>query len=146
MKKLLLIFAMAVVVLAIGCKDKEEICTTSVYTIVNQIESDIVVELMFGDKQQTTIGSGNTRQIYHAKRCHPTNVMPEMPVEVLNAEMSINGETVPSNIWRHEHWNTDSDKKNHTTYSLTVTDELLQRVRTESDLYSQTLFNLIFAL
>lgn len=132
MKKILLIFAMAAVVLATGCKDKEDICTTSVYTVVNQIESDIVVELKFGDRQTMTIKPGEVQMVYSEFRCIEYGVEESRLPELLRAEMRIDGELVPKYIWWDEHWNIDRETfdGNYSSYILIVTEELLETIKT----------------
>ncbi|MDR2894274.1 MAG: hypothetical protein LBU97_02290 [Alistipes sp.] len=131
MRKTLIFFTLlAVAFVATACKD--EICGTSVYTIVNQIDSDIVVKLQFGDEQVTTIKPGEMRMIHYSKWCRDTKFEPATTPEVLNAEMKVGGEIVPRSIWRDEFWNVDADIANHySVLSLIVTDELLETVKNQ---------------
>ena len=126
MKKILLFFIVAAAALA-GCKDNT-ICISSDYKIVNQIESDIVIELKLEDKPAMTIHPGITHVIYNKTQCYEEPI-PEVALapEVLQAEMKIDGEIVPDEIWMREHWNVDVENHN-STYTLTVTDELLNDV------------------
>ncbi len=129
MKKLLLFYIVAAAALA-GCKDNT-ICISSGYKIVNRIESDIVIELKFEDKRVMTIRPGDTHVIYNKTQCYEEPI-PEVTLapEVLQAEMKIDGEIVPNEIWMREHWNVDADVENHnSTYTLTVTDELLEIIK-----------------
>ncbi len=131
MKKLLLFFAVVTIAMT-GCQEK--ICGTSDYKIVNQIESDIVIELKFGARQETIIHSGETRMIYHSEWCRDTRFEPAMTPEILNAEMTIDGELIPRTIWRHEYWTVNADFENdYSIFSLTVTDELLETITNLKD-------------
>jgi hypothetical protein len=118
--------------LTTGCK--KDICVTSDYTIINRIESDIVIELKFGDRQVMIIHPGDTQLFYQGVWCRDPKFEPAMASEILNAEMRIDGEVIPRNIWWREHWNIDADVEgdNYSTYTLTVTDELLEAIKNQS--------------
>jgi hypothetical protein len=114
----------------VRCKPAKEVCEVYDYTIINRIESDIVVELKFGDRQITTIKSGETQMLYSEVRCYkPGGPVPDMPAELMNAEMRIDGEVIPRYIWWREYWIVDTSIENHFPYTLTVTEELLDTIK-----------------
>jgi hypothetical protein len=105
---------------------------TENYKIVNRIASDIVVELRFGDGQVTTIRPGEEQMIGSMEYHYEWGVAYSRDRKLLDAEMKIDGDIVPNSVWWHE--NQDSIRENgeddyHYTllYTLTVTDELLER-------------------
>lgn len=129
-KSILFILFFAFALVLIGCKDKAH-CVTNNYTITNKIESDIVVELTFGNREVKTIKSNDTQMFYTDIRCYEEGVAYSMVPEILNAEMRINGEIIPKYIWWIDYWNVDSDIENHLTYTLIVTDELLETLTSD---------------
>lgn len=131
MKKVLFFFAAFAFVYALtGCKDKTR-CVTRDFKIVNQIESYIVVELKFGDRQEITIKPGDTQLIHTEVRCYEPGIAYSMVPELVNAEMRIDGAVISRQIWWSEHWNLDreEDNSNYGTYTLIVTDGLLETIR-----------------
>ncbi len=131
MKKSLLLFAVTAIAL-VGCK--KETCGTTDYIIINRIESDITVELKFGEGDVITIEPGKTSMIHHNEWCRDANVALSMTPEILNAEMIINGAVISRYIWWHDYWDVDADIENHySTYTLTVTDELLETVKNHQE-------------
>ncbi len=110
-----------------GCKDKTR-CVTTDYTIINRIESDIVVGLKFGDRRTITIEPGETRMFYTGVQCYEEGVAYSMTPEILDAEMRIDGEVVPRKIWWGQYWDVESVGNDHVAYTLTVTDELLETI------------------
>jgi hypothetical protein len=112
-----------------ACKPTTEICEVFDYTIINRIESDIVVELKFGDNQTSIIKTADTQMFYSEVRCYkPGGPVPDMVPELVNAEMRIDGEVIPKYIWWGEYWDVDRSVENHYSYTLTVTDELLEMI------------------
>jgi hypothetical protein len=111
-----------------GCE--KEICGTNDYIIVNRIESDVVVELGFGDRPVMTIRPEDTQMLHHEEWCRDAGVEISTVPEVFQAEMRIDGEVVPQYIWWSEYWDViDVDIENHyRTYTLTVSDELLETI------------------
>jgi hypothetical protein len=122
----------------------ESFRTVSIYEVVNRTGSDIVVELGFGDKRVTTIKPGATEVIHTGDftQCYdPRNPPVYDPLtHYLNAEMRIDGEVVPREIWsvHLQLWeirNEDltgaadacADHYYRDTYTLTVDDELMER-------------------
>ena len=111
-----------------GCEDKPKTWyVTTDYTIVNQIESDIVVELKFGDREVITIEPGDTQMFHTEVRRHEEGVAYSMVPEMVNAEMKIGEKVMPRYIWWHEYWDFEYHAKahNYSIQTLTVTDELL---------------------
>ncbi len=140
MKKLLLLCLAAFALT--GCEDKPKTWyVTTDYTIVNQIESDIVVELKFGDREVITIEPGDTRVVYNNVRRYVIGERDALPtimsiVEergILDAEMKIDGEVVPEDIWYSGHWKHYSEDSYYTR-TLTVNDKLIRRIKEQGQL------------
>ena len=123
------VFVLTAVLVLAGCKDKTY-CITTEYTIVNQIDSDIVVELKSDGKPAITIAPGETKMFHTGVQCNPEGVVPSMPIEVLYAEMRIDGEVVPERIWWRDYWNATGGtvEQSNMAYTLTVTDEFLDSI------------------
>ncbi len=111
---------------------------TEQYYILNQTDSDIVVELEFGDGQVTAIEPDAKKMIGSMEYHYEWGIAYSRARELLNAEMTIDGEAVPDPIWWHDKWDCareDGEDDYHYTllYTLTVTDELLEQARSETD-------------
>ena len=136
MKKLLLFYIVAAAALA-GCNTGNELVrVTTDYKIINQIESDIVVELHSG--KIMTINPGDTKVIYNEiysynpKTSGPIKAL-EVVQELLQAEMRIGGEAVPAPIWWSRYWIGEAHQDHFYTYTLTVTNELIETLLSQQN-------------
>lgn len=110
------------------------------YSVFNNLESDIVVELSTGNKDMTTIPSGEVRQIHVMKYSYPSDIAVDVGAEVLWAKMRIDGELMPAFIWWRLYWDIvceESDPYHKSfVYTLNVNNELLERLGLETELVS----------
>ncbi len=143
MKKLLMFFTVA---MTTGCTIVDYNCNWD-YKIDNQTGADIVVEVERRDAvyESTTIEVGDTQIFYNGNgHCGsggvPQNIYP--PEEsIFDASFTyleyikINGDLIPYNNFKSKYWNFVSTGRHHTniTYTLTLTDELLEELRQQDE-------------
>jgi hypothetical protein len=141
MKRVFFYLAVAAAVFTTGCDALKEGVVITEKKIVNMIESDIVVEYGVGERQTHTIKPGETRTIYthtfHHKGQRPEASTSWKVLDVENPVMKIDGEIVPEQIWIRDYWDyAGSDVLDpdyfKATYTLVVTDELLQTVKEDA--------------
>ena len=136
MKKYILL---AIVALGVGggCQNAKDGLMVTDYKVINLTESEIIIELGITDRQTQIIHTGDIQTIYSNSRQYngvrPESAMSIMILEHLNPEMSIVGNVVPNLIWHIDNWKYEgSDVSNpkyyNATYTLIVTDELLQKL------------------
>ncbi len=107
---------------------------TEYYRIVNQMDSDIVVELKSGDEEVITIKPGEEREIKKLDIVYEPGIAYSRSMYTVDrAVITIIGEIMPEFIWLFEYWHKarddgEDDYHYSLTYTLTVTDELVESI------------------
>jgi hypothetical protein len=117
---------------------------TEYFEIINRIDSDIVVELESGNT--TTIVPGQRQVIHIREFSHSSNVDIDIDPTIallIGAKMRINGELAPAFIWWSDYWTSvgrDTEDRYNISFTstLTVTDELMETLRLNTELVSVT--------
>jgi hypothetical protein len=141
MKKppLLICLSALICVLGVACGDGGEPNTyvTECYLINNQTESDIVIERHTGEV--TTIIPGEIREVQKFDMVYEPGIAYSRSMYTVDrAVMKIGEEVVPDSVWLFEYWDCvredgEDDYHYSLTYTLTVTDELLETIQKEED-------------
>ncbi len=133
MKKPILFFTVATVVITTGC---EYSCLTD-FIIINQTTSTIDVN---GKYEQIKIAPNDNEVIYHwGDLCGDRGTLSDRYSEypdtriVYDWVLVINGESIPEEIWTRKYWNFSSVVVRKATYTLTVTDELIETLLSENN-------------
>ncbi len=130
MKKLILLFAVTTLVI-IGCTERDYGCETD-YLINNQTKSELTIEIASKNKQ-FIIRPGEKQVIYYTSGLCGKNTKPDGFSEgvVMKFRLKINKKFVPEEMLERQYWDFVSELY-LATYTLTVTDELLQSLENES--------------
>lgn len=138
MKKLILFFAVAAVASVVGCSTVDYSCITY-FKIDNQTGVDITVEIEKIDiLYATTIEKEEIKTVYDTSgRCGEGGIShnPFNPDDLIFTtyieSVKINGELMPDAIRESKYWNFESTGRRHNiiTYTLTLTNELLEEIR-----------------
>jgi hypothetical protein len=122
MKKLLLFFAVAAATM-MSCDPS----TSIYYEIKNSTRTDLIVKI--GDRPPTTIPAGEKEMVYSFNE---TGVWPDEPFKgdynrpYSSLEVTINGILTSKDFWLREYWDFTKTGKYHDTYTLIITDELIE--------------------
>lgn len=130
MKKQIQLITILLTISLAGC---DYSCTWD-YRIINQTNSTIDLYVTWG-KKQTLIEPGD-EQIFFTRvdLCTHRGKMPDSFAEypenyiLFDAEMSIDGRQMPEEIWKRKYWEFSSNAKRHATYTLILTDELIEQI------------------
>lgn len=128
MKKLVLLFAVVAGALMTGC---DGFCTND-FVIINQTESEIIVDMSWYNNKAITINKGNEQAVHHeGHMCSPRGGAGKYndDVKMIYANMQVGKTIIPDIIWTARYWNYESSGKFHSTYTLVVTEELLESLK-----------------
>jgi hypothetical protein len=129
MKKLFLFFVFTAVAVT-GC---EGTCTIE-FVIINQADSDIIVAMGLTG-EQIIIESGKKQIVdWQSVLCAPEGMRGPFSDDgsrLLYADMYVDETIVPETIWTIKYWDPVLHDRFALTYTLTVTDELLESLLSE---------------
>lgn len=123
MKNLFLFFTAVMISMMIGCDPS---CSMD-FVIINETESDIVIEMRQGSKQ-VTIEPGQEQII--DRQSGTCVIYKEDATMIHYADMQIEGMIMPKTIWISRYWDCVVDNP-LTTYTLTITDKLIETILSE---------------
>jgi hypothetical protein len=139
MKKIITILAMSTLACALcaacddaGKPDNPDKYVTEYYVVANHIESDIVIEPKDGESS-ITVSPGETVLIDESEFHYRPGMANSRYWKFVDACMKIDGEVVSKFIWDLQYWDgvrgdEVHDNRSSLTYTLPVTDELLETV------------------
>ena len=129
MKKLILLFAVAVAAIITGCDPT----TFFYYEIVNETQSSILVKI--GEQEPVTIQSGGQTTIYNFSKLGEWDTEPFRGdyITPYIREVEINGNPISDDFWRREYWTYKSESKHQWIYTLVLTNELIETLLSQQN-------------